>query len=177
MFCHDVHHYFPSHVYSNFTQRRSENILTSQRLRKDNGIVGRRPGISSVPMSVECQGLGVSLYNHFLKKLETRLKDNFVVQPLSHVQLYVTSWTEASQAPLSITNSWSLLKCMSFESVIPLNHLTLHRPLLLLPSIFPSIRVFSNESVIRSKWLKYWRFNFSISASNEYSELISFRMD
>ena len=117
------------------------------------------------------------LYNHFFKKLETRLKENFVIQPLSHVQLYVTSWTEASQAPLSITNSWSLLKCMSFESMISSNHLTLHCPVLLLPSIFPSIRVFSNESVNGTRWLKYWSFNFSISASNEYSGLISFSID
>ena len=112
----------------------------------------------------------------FFKKLETRLKENFVVQPLSHVQLYATPWTEASQAPLSITNSQSLLKCMSIESVIPLNHLTLCHPLLL-PSIFPSIRVFSNESVLSSRWLRYCSFNFSIRASNEYSGLISFSID
>ena len=86
-------------------------------------------------------------------------------------------WTAACQASLSITNSWSLLKIMSIESVMPSNHLILCRPLLLLPSIFPSIRVFSNESVLRIRWPKYWRFSFSISPANEYSGLISFRMD
>ena len=89
----------------------------------------------------------------------------------------VTPWTEARQASLSITNSWSLCKLMSIESVMPSNHLTLCRPLLLPPSIFPSIRVFSNESVIPIRWPKYWSFSSSISPSNEYSGLISFRMD
>ena len=86
-------------------------------------------------------------------------------------------WTAARQASLSITNSWSLLKLMSIESVMPSNHLILCHPLLLLPSIFPSIRVFSNESLFHIRWPKYWSFSFSISPSNEYSELISFRMD
>ena len=86
-------------------------------------------------------------------------------------------WTAARQAFLSITNSWSLLKLMPIESVMQSNHLILHRPLLLLPSIFPSIRVFSNESVLCIRWPKYWSFSFSISPSNEYSELIFFRMD
>src|SRR5574338_1489821 len=89
----------------------------------------------------------------------------------------VTPWTAAHQASLPITNSQSLLKLMSFESVMPSNHLILCRPLLLLPSIFPSISVFSNESVLRIKWPKYWSFSFSISPCNEYSGLISFRMD
>ena len=88
----------------------------------------------------------------------------------------VTPWTATCQASLSITNSWSLLKLMSIESVKPSNHLILCRPLLL-PSIFPSIRVFSNESVLHIRWPKYWSFSFSISPSNEYSGLISFRMD
>ena len=99
------------------------------------------------------------------------------VQSLSHVRLFVTPWTAADQASLSITNSWSLFKLMSIESVIPSNHLILCRPLLLLPSIFPSIRVFSHESVLCIRWPKYWRFSFSISPSKEYSGLISFRMD
>ena len=99
------------------------------------------------------------------------------VQPLSHVRLFVTPWTAARQASLCITNSWSLLKLMSTESVMPSNHLILCCPLLLPPSIFPSIRVFSNESVLRIRWSKYWSFSFSISPSSEYSELISFRMD
>ena len=96
---------------------------------------------------------------------------------LSHVQLFATPWTAAYQAFLSITNSQSLLKPMSFESVMPSNHLILCHPLLLLPSIFPSIRVFSDESVLLIRWPKYWSFSFSISPSNEYSGLISFRMD
>ena len=86
-------------------------------------------------------------------------------------------WTAAHQASMSITNSWSLLKLMSIESVMPSKHLILCRPLFLLPSIFPSIRVFSNKSVLRIRWPKYWSFSFSISPSNEYSGLISFRMD
>ena len=89
----------------------------------------------------------------------------------------VTPWTAACQASLSITNSQSLLKLMSTESVMLSSHLILCHPLLLPPSIFPSIRVFSNESVLRIRWPKYWSFSFSISPSNEYSELISFRMD
>ena len=99
------------------------------------------------------------------------------VQSLSRVRLFATPWTAACQASLSIINSWSLPKPMSTESVMPSNHLILCRPLLLLPSIFPSIRVFSNKSVLRIRWPKYWSFCFSISPSNEYSGLISFRMD
>ena len=87
----------------------------------------------------------------------------------------VTPWTVARQASLSITNSQSLLKLMSIESVMPSNHLILWHPLLLLPSIFPNMRVFSNESVLHIRWPKYWSFSFSISPSNEYSGLISFR--
>jgi len=89
----------------------------------------------------------------------------------------VTPWTAARQASLSITNSRSLLKLMSITSVMPFNHLILSRPLLLLPSIFPSISVFSNESVLHIRWAKCWSFSFSISPSNEYSGLISFRID
>ena len=98
------------------------------------------------------------------------------LQLLSHVQLFTTPWTAARQASLSITNSWSLLKFMSIELVMPSNHLILCHPLLLPPSIFPSIKVFLNESV-HIRWPKYWRFSFSISPSNEYSGLISFRID
>ena len=96
---------------------------------------------------------------------------------LSRVLLFATPWTTACQASLSITKSRSLLKLMSIELVMPSNHLILCRPLLLLPSIFPSIRVFSNESVLHVRWPKYWSFSFSISPSKEYSGLISFRMD
>ena len=99
------------------------------------------------------------------------------IQSLSHVQPFVTPWTAACQASLSITNSWSLLKLMSVESVIPPNHLILCCPLFHPPSIFPSIRVFSIESVLHIRWPKYWCSSFSISPSNEHSGLISFRMD
>ena len=99
------------------------------------------------------------------------------VQSLSHVQLFVTPRTTARQASLSTTNSQSLLKLMSIESVMPPNHLILCHPLLLPPSIFPSIRVFSNESVLCIRWPKYWSFSFSVSLSNEHPGLISFRMD
>ena len=99
------------------------------------------------------------------------------VQSLSHVGLFATPWTAACQASLSITHSWSLLKPMSIELVMPSNYLILCHPLLLLPSIFPSIRVFSNESVLHIRWPKYWSFSFNISPFNEYSGPISFRMD
>ena len=99
------------------------------------------------------------------------------VQLLSRVQLFATPWTAAHQASLSISNSQSLPKLMSIESVIPSNHLILCYPLLLLPSVFPSIRVFPNESVLRIRWPKYWSFSFTISPSNGYSGLISFRLD
>ena len=99
------------------------------------------------------------------------------VQSLSRVQLFATPWTAAHQASLSITNSWSLPKLMSIELVMPPNHLILCRPLLLLPSIFPNIRVCSNESALCIRWPKYWSFSFNIILSNEHSGLISFRMD
>ena len=99
------------------------------------------------------------------------------VQSLSHVRCFATPWTAACQASLSITNTRSLLKLMSIELVMPSDHLILCRPLLLLPSIFPSITVFSNELLLCIRWPKYWTFSFSISPSNDYSGLISFRMD
>ena len=98
-------------------------------------------------------------------------------QSFSHVQLFLTSWTAACQTSLFVTNSRSLLKLMCIESVMPSNHLILCCPLLLPPSIFPSIRNFSNESVLHIRWPKYWSFSFNISPSNEYSSLISFRID
>ena len=100
-----------------------------------------------------------------------------VVQSLSHVRLFVTPWTAAHQASLSFTISQNLLKLMSIVTVMPSNHLILCHPLLLPPSIFLSIRVFSSESVLCIRWPKYWSFSFSISPSNEYSGQISFRMD
>ena len=95
------------------------------------------------------------------------------LQSLSRVRLFAAPWTAARQASLSITNSWSLLKLMSLELLMPSNHLILCHPLFLPPSIFPSIRIFSNESVLNIRWPKYWSFSFSISPSNEYSGLIS----
>ena len=113
------------------------------------------------------------------RKPRCLLIDEFVivVQLLSRVQLFVAPWTAVSQAFLSFTICKSLLKLMSIESVMPSNHLILCCLLLLLPSIFPSIRVFSNESALSIRWPKYWSFSFSISPSNEYSGLISFRID
>ena len=104
-------------------------------------------------------------------------KSALSIQSLSRVRLIETPWTTAHQASLSITNSWSLPKLMSIESVMPSNHFILCCPLLLLPSIFPSIRVFSSESALPIRWPKYWSFSFNISPSNEHPGLISFRMD
>ena len=100
-----------------------------------------------------------------------------VVQSLSHVRLFATPWTAARQASLSFNISWSLLKFMSIKSVMPANLLILCHPLLLLPSVFPSIKVFSNESVLHIRWPKYWSLSFNISPSNEHPGLISFRME
>ena len=102
---------------------------------------------------------------------------SYVVQSLSHVQLFATPWTAACQASLSFTVSQSLVKLISIELVMPSNHLILCCPLLLLPSVFPRIRVFSNELAHPFRWPKYWSFSFSISPSNEYSGLISFKID
>ena len=102
---------------------------------------------------------------------------SFVVQSFSHVWLFEAPWTAAHQASLSFTISWNLLKLMSIELVMPSNHLVICHPLLFLPSIFPSIRVFSNESALCIRWPKYWSFSFSISPSNKYSGLISFKID
>ena len=111
------------------------------------------------------------------RKKNNKFKVSESIQSLSCVQFFVTPWTAACQASLSITNSQSLSKFMSIELVMPSNHLILCHALLLLPSIFPSIRVFSNESVVCIRWPKYWSFGFNISPSNEYSGLISFMMD
>ena len=106
-----------------------------------------------------------------------RISQSVSAQSLSHVRLFATPWTAACQASLSITNSQSIFKLISIELVMPSNHLILCYPLFLPPSIFPSIRVFSNESVLCIRWPKYWSFSFNISPSNEYSGVISFRMD
>ena len=116
--------------------------------------------------------------NKFLLSTSKKNINKFLsVQLHSSVQLFATPWTAAHHTSLSITNSWSLLKLMSIGSVMPSNHLILCHPLLLLPSTFPSIRVFSNESPLCIRWPKFWSFGFSINLCKEYSELISFRMD
>ena len=120
-------------------------------------------------------GLVILFVLVFKKKIQPEFTQ-YSVQSLSHVWLFATPWTAAHQASLSITNSQSLLKLMSIELVVPSNHLILCCPLLP-PSIFPSIRVFSKESVLRIRWPKYCSFSFNISPSSEYSGLISFRMD
>jgi len=137
------------------------------------------------------QGKNVGVFCHFLLQWTTfflnspswpiHLSSFYMlassVQSLSHVRIFATPWTAAQQASLSITNSWSLPKLMSIELVMPSSHLILCHPLLLLPPIPPSIRVFSNESALHIRWPKYWSFSFSISPSNEYPGLISFRMN
>ena len=131
---------------------------------------------SKITVDCDCSH---KIKRHFL--LGRKAKKNLVqfssVQWLSPVRLFVTRWMAARQASLSITNSQSTPKPMSIESMMPSNHLILCRPLLLLPSIFPSIRVFSSESALRIRWPKYWSFSFKISPTNEYTGLISFRMD
>ena len=118
-----------------------------------------------------------SLHKRFKSAPETWMRQFWLVAVPCHVRLFATLRTAAHQASLFITNSQRLLKFMSIESVMPTNHLILCHPLLLLPSIFPSIRVFSNKWVLCIRWPKYWNFSFSISPSNEYSGLISFRID
>ena len=118
-----------------------------------------------------------SIHHNRVQSLHWTYTFYIVVHSRSHVQLFSTPWTAARQASLSFTTSQSLLKFMSIESVMPSNHLALCRPLVLPLSIFPTIRVFSNESVLQIRWPKYWSFSFSISPTNEYSGLIFFRID
>ena len=124
-----------------------------------------------------CCLMGIEFQFCKMKKFWRSVMISSSVQSLSRVQLFATPWTAALQASLSITNSWSSTKPMSMELVMPSNHLILCHPLLLLPSVFPSIRVFSNESALRIRWTKYWNFSFNISPTNEHPGLISFRMD
>ena len=131
---------------------------------------------NSAVIASEFWGPGQLLYI-FYPHFQLRINQFSSVQLLSCVQLFVTPWTEACQSSLSITNSQSLLKLKSIESVMPSNHFILCRPLLLLPPIRPSIRVFSNESTLRLRWPKYWSFSFTIIPSKEIPGLISFRMD
>ena len=144
---------------------------------------GIGPPIRSLHVGLMGQNLGFGLeamgVGEILSSPHLNLYRGFpgFVQSQSHVQLFETPWTAAYQASLSFTISWSLLKLMSIESVMPSNHLILCRPLCLLSSVFPSISVLSSESVLHIRWPKYWSFSFSISPSNEYSGLISFWID
>ena len=140
--------------------------------RKNPSQGGHRGGLGLY--HIEQVGQGKQFGRFFFSPM---VQDSQSVKLLSHIRLFATPWTTAGQASLSITNSRSLLKLMSVELVMPFKHLILCHPFLLLPPIFPSIRVFSNESVLRIRWPKYWSFSFSISPSNEYSGLISFRID
>ena len=133
---------------------------------------------SLISLPTQTQSLKILLISDMVSYFHVFVTCQFSsVQSLSRVQLFVTPWTAARQASLSITNSQSLLKLMSIKLVMPSNHLNLYPPLLLLPSIFPSIMGFSNESVLGIRWPKYWSFSFNISPSNEHPGLISFRMD
>ena len=148
-------------------------ILCSRRWRRSIQSAKTRPG-------ADCGSeheLLIVKFRFKLNKVEKTIRPFSSVQLLRCIRLSATPWTAACQASLSITNSWSLLKLMSIESVRPSNHLILCRPLLLLPSIFPNIRVFSNESLLCIRWPKYWSFSFNISPSNEHLGLISFRID
>ena len=144
-----------------------------------SSVLPRNLTVSLTPSSSSHFGISLSPLTAFIegKGNQENKRPFSSVQSLSRVQLFVTPWTTTHQASLSITNSRSLLKLTSIESAMPSNHLILCRPLLLLPSIFPSIRVFSNESVLHIRWPNYWSFSFSINPSNEYSGLISFRVD
>ena len=162
----------------------SESFLVSQFFASGGQSAGVSASTSVLPVNIQDRfPLGLTGWIYLQGKGLTKVFSNNTVQ-FSSVQFShsvisdsVTPWTAACQASLFITSSGSLLKLMSIELVMPSNHLILCCPFLLLPLIFPSIRVFSNESVLRIRWPKYWSFSFSISPSNEYSELISFRMD
>ena len=166
--------------WDNWSRRDGGEMQWLERLK---GHVGPQPGcqrqldqsrerLPTVFLTLPCQSVMFQTFPHFTGLFVV------IVQSLSHVQLFATSWTAAHQVSLSFTISLRLLKLMSIELVMSSNHLTFCHPLLLLPSIFPSIRVFPSESVLRkSSWPKYWSFSFSLKHSNEYAGLISFRID
>ena len=137
-------------------------------------LFGSVPTLSITPILILAQPVALQVSRN---QFQIALWSFSSVQSLSPVQLFVTLWIAAHQASLFITNSWSLLRLISIKSVMPFNHLILLHLLLLLPSVFPSIRVFSNESVLPIRWTMYWSFSFSISPSNEYSGLVYFRID
>ena len=139
-------------------------------------ILGKKLLWKSVRLLMKVLFSGFMLLEAFVQLLQICVSFSSV-QSLSRVRFFGTPWTAARQASLSITNSQNFIKLKSIELVMPSNHFILCRPLLLLPSVFPSIRVFSNDSVLRIRWPKYWSFSFNISPSNAYSGLISFRMD
>ena len=145
------------------------------KLSRESKIISSKE-VSPFPLQVKCRFscMVFQLGSTWFLKIHLRFSS---VQSLSRVRLFATPWTAACQAFLSITNSQNLVKLMSIESVMPSNHLILCHPLLLLPSIFPSIRVFSDESALLIRWPKYWSFSFNISPSKEHPGLISFRMD
>ena len=149
-------------------------------MKKSSSYVNKTPHMSPkgmCPPQRICVKIPVVEISDFLHGSLWKSVQFSAIQSLSHVWFFATSWTAAYQASLSITNSQGLLKFVSIESVIPSNRLILCRPLLLLPSIFSSIRVFSYMSVLHIRWPKYWSFSFSITPSSEYSGLISLRMD
>ena len=147
-----------------------ERLQFNDKKNKSIKICGQKIWMNTSPMNLDGKEAYEKDPQYFVIQFSS-------VQFLSCVRLFVTPWIAARHASLSITNSWSLLKLMSIESVMPSNHLILYCHLLLLPSIFPSIRVFSNESALRIRWPNYWSFSFNISPSNEHLGMISFRMD
>ena len=158
------------------TLRNPFNLITSLKTlfsNTDSEVL--KPNTSTYVLWETIQPISATKTYFSHKRFYVPLSMLLLFQSLSHVQLFVTPWSEARQASLSFTISWTLLKLMSIESMMPSNHFILC-PLLLLPSIFPSIRVFSNQSALFIRWLKYWSFSFSTSPSNEYSRFISFRI-
>ena len=175
---HDVHY---STIY-NSQDMETTKMSTDRRMDKEDVVQYTMDYYSTIKMLFAATWMDVEVFR--LKEVSQKEKDKYhivplisSVQSLSHTWLFATPWTAARQASLSITNSWSLPRLMSIELVMPFNHLILCRPLLLPLSIFPSIRVFSNESALHIGWTKFWSFSFSISPSSAYSVLISFRMD
>ena len=168
-----------SRIYLEINQKKYENLTNMWKLNSPLLIIHRSKKKSRGQLENSLSWITIKI--QYIKICRMQQKNTSVqfssFQSLSHVRLFVTPWIAARQTSLSITNSRSLPKLTSIELVMPFNHLILRRPLLLLPSIFPSIKVFSNESALRIRWPKYWSFSFNISSSNEHPRLVSFRMD